>query len=142
MPGWYYHRLTFWQEDASAPDGKHYIYFENEIAGRASHLLQGFPIDGSHIGEVTISAWVKADHVEAGKEVHEVPVVAITFYDEQRRDLGTSWIGPFRGTKDWQQYDKTFRVPIQAREGILRLGLFGATGKISFDKLEMKALAR
>lgn len=142
VPGWYYHRLTFWQEDASAPDGKHYIYFENDIAGRASHLLQGFPIDGNHISEVSISAWVKADNVEAGKETNEVPVVAITFYDEQRRDLGTSWIGPFRGTKDWQQYDKTFRVPAQAREGIVRLGLFGATGKVSFDKLEMKATAR
>jgi protein-L-isoaspartate(D-aspartate) O-methyltransferase len=142
VPGWYYHRLTFWQEDANAPDGKHYIYFENDVPGRASHLLQGFPIDGSHIREVVISAYVKTDKIEPGRETGEFPVIAITFYDEHRRDMGTSWIGPFKGTNDWQQFEKTFRVPAQAKEGIVRLGLFGATGKASFDKLEMKAVPR
>jgi protein-L-isoaspartate(D-aspartate) O-methyltransferase len=142
VPGWYYHRLMKWVEDPSAPDGQHYITFANDIAGRASHLLQGFPIDGNHIAELQLSAWVKSKNVVAGKEANEIPVIAITFYDEQRRDLGTSWVGPFRGTRDWEQVKKVFRVPPQAREGILRLGLFGATGEVSYDLVEMTPTLR
>jgi protein-L-isoaspartate(D-aspartate) O-methyltransferase len=72
-----------------------------------------------------------------GKETGEIPVLAITFYDEQRRDLGTSWMGPFKGTQEWHEAKKSFRVPTTAREGIVRIGLFGATGKVSFDKISM-----
>jgi protein-L-isoaspartate(D-aspartate) O-methyltransferase len=142
VPGWYYHRLTTWEEDASAPDGKHCISFENDISGRASHLLQGFPIDGAHIAELQMSAFVKTKDVAAGKETTEIPVVAITFYDDQRRDLGTSWMGPYKGTQDWHESKKTFRVPAAAKEGILRLGLFGATGKVSYDSVEMTPIVR
>lgn len=142
VPGWYYHRLTFWEEDDSAPHGKHYVSFVNDISGRASHLLQGFPIDGQHIAELQLAAWVKTDKVEPGKEPSEIAVLAITFYDEQRRDLGTSWIGPFKGTADWTEHRKTFRVPVGAREGIVRLGLFGATGKLSYDRVEMTPVER
>jgi protein-L-isoaspartate(D-aspartate) O-methyltransferase len=66
----------------------------------------------------------------------------VTFYDDQRRDLGTSWVGPFKGTNDWQESKKVFRVPASAREGILRLGLFGATGKVSFDSIQMTPIER
>ncbi len=142
VPGWYYHRLVTWQEDSKSPDGKHCILLENSIAGRASHLLQGFPVDGSQIEELEVSAWVKTEEVVAGRERFESPLVAVTFYDGERRDLGTVWIGPFRGTEPWHEVTKTFRVPATAKEGILRLGLFGATGKIWYDGVSMKAVPR
>lgn len=142
VPGWYYHRLTTWEEDSSAPDGKHCISFQNDIAGRASHLLQGFPIDGSHISDLQLSLYVKCEEVASGKDAHEMAVLAVTFYDDQRRDLGTSWIGPFKGTENWREFKKAFRVPLAAREGILRLGLFGATGKVSYDKIQMSPILR
>jgi protein-L-isoaspartate(D-aspartate) O-methyltransferase len=142
VPGWYYHRLTKWEEDASAPDGKHCISFENDISGRSSHLLQGLPIDGAHLGELQISGWVKTSDVVAGRETHELPRIAFTFYDDQRRDLGTSWLGPFKGTDDWKPTRGTLRVPPAAREGILRIGLFGATGKVSFDNITMTPVPR
>lgn len=137
VPGWYYHRLTKWVEDPTAPDGKHAMLFENDVPGRASHLLQGFPIDGAQISELQISGFVKSDDVVPGKERFELPVIAVTFYDSERRDLGTSWMGPFYGTAAWHDVKKTFRVPPQTKEGILRIGLFGGTGKIWFDKMEM-----
>lgn len=142
VPGWYYHRLITWEEDSSAPDGKYCISFQNDIPGRASHLLQGFPIDGTHISDLQLSIWVKCADVKSGKDPHEMAVFAVTFYDEQRRDLGTSWVGPFKGSEDWREHKKAFRVPANAREGILRLGLFGATGKVSYDKLEMTPILR
>lgn len=137
VPGWYYHRLTTWVEDASAPNGKHSLLFENDVPGRASHLLQGFPIDGESITELVISGYVKTEDVVPGKERFELPVIAVTFYDAERRDLGTSWIGPFHGTSSWHEVKKSFRVPPKAREGILRIGLFGGTGKIWLDNITM-----
>ena len=44
------------------------------------------------------------------------------------KELDNLVIGPFRGTSDWHEETKTFNIPAEAREGIFRIGLFGATG--------------
>jgi protein-L-isoaspartate(D-aspartate) O-methyltransferase len=61
--------------------------------------------------------------------------VALTFYDAQRKEVATEYLGPFEGSKDWHQHKKEIRVPVSSREAIVRIGLFGATGKISFDNI-------
>jgi protein-L-isoaspartate(D-aspartate) O-methyltransferase len=66
-----------------------------------------------------------------------LPSLGITFYAEHRRELGQFWLGPWRGTQDWQQHRQQIRVPLQSREGILRIGLFGATGEASFDAVRI-----
>ena len=48
-------------------------------------------------------------------------------------------IGNFRGTFDWRAFEDKVRVPPQAREAILRIGLHGATGEISFDQVKLEA---
>jgi protein-L-isoaspartate(D-aspartate) O-methyltransferase len=142
VPGWYYERQVTLTMDNLAPEGKHYVTFRNREESQPSHLMQGFPIDGRKISEVELSAMVKHDSVVPGRERDEVPLVAISFYDENRADMGTVWLGPFRGSAQWHQVSQRLRVPPQAREGILRIGLFGATGEISFDAVRMKAVAR
>ena len=57
--------------------------------------------------------------------------------DDLRRDLGRLEIGPFRGTKDWTRYYKQTRVPLKAREALIRIGLFGGTGEASFDDIRL-----
>ena len=42
-------------------------------------------------------------------------------------------------TKELESLDRYFNT---AREGIVRLGLFGATGEIAFDDVRIKAEAR
>ncbi|MDA1050521.1 MAG: protein-L-isoaspartate(D-aspartate) O-methyltransferase [Planctomycetota bacterium] len=142
VPGWYYQRQTELVTDALAPEGEHFVTFKNEEAGRSSHLLQGLPIDGRQVAEIELSAMVKYSNVIVTSREDALPSVAITFYDENRNDLGHNWIGPFRGSSDWTQVKKRFRVPIQAREGLLRLGLFGATGELSFDAVSLKPISR
>ena len=44
------------------------------------------------------------------------------------RELATFTVGPFRGSRPWREASRLIRVPAQARELILRIGLFGATG--------------
>jgi len=138
QPGWYYERQVEWKTDAKAPDGQHYIEFKNSEPGLGAHLLQGFAIDGRQVTQLVVSGQVKTESVVPGPRSDTSPHIVVTLYDEQRKELGNLSIGPFTGTSNWHQESKTFRVPPQAREGILRIGLFGATGTIALDKLEMK----
>src|SRR5262245_54405488 len=68
QPGWYYERLLTRRTDAKAPDGNHYIEFKNTEPNLDAHLLQGFPIDGSKVRQLEVSAMVKADNVVAGAD--------------------------------------------------------------------------
>ena len=138
LTGWYYQRQLTWKTDTSAPEGSHYIRLKNEQPGRPSHVLQGFPIDGRQVNEIELSTSVKCKNVLNFRRTDTLPSAGVSFYDENRRDLGHYWLGPFQGTTGWKKAKKTFRVPPQAREGILRVGLFGATGEISFDDVQLR----
>ena len=140
VTGWYYEQQSVVVADGTAPEGRHFVRFQNQEEGRSAHILQGFGIDGRQVKELRVSAWIKLQNVNQGPEREDLPNVAITFYDQNRKDLGLVWIGTFRGSKDWHQVTKTFRVPNATREGILRVGLFGATGEASFDDIRIEAV--
>lgn len=137
MPGWYYQRGLSWETDEKAPHGKHFVSFENDRQGSPTNLLQGIALDGRKVPRISISASVKTVDVKAGLAPNELPAVTVRFFDDQRNLLETQWIGPFRGTQAWKQYQRIFRVPNKAREAIVSIGLFGATGTVSFDKVEL-----
>ena len=44
--------------------------------------------------------------------------------------------------RDWERVEKIIRVPPAAREGIVRVGLFGAVGRFSIDAITMQAHSR
>ena len=136
QPGWYYERQVEWKSDVKAPDGEHYVEFKNTEPGLEAHLLQGFAIDGRKVQQLVLSGRVKTENVIAAG-ADSAPHIVITLYSEQRKELGNLLLGPFLGSSDWREASKTFTIPPQAREGILRVGLFGATGTAAFDKLEM-----
>lgn len=137
VPGWYYQRQGSWETDPKAPRGEHYLTFRNEEFGRASHAMQGFAIDGRLVRSLKVQAMAKSKDVLWGKSKTERPLVAVTLYDGQRRQLGSWWLGPWHGDHSWHEKEMTIRVPPAAREGILRIGLFGATGEISFDGVHL-----
>ncbi len=68
--------------------------------------------------------------------------IVVTFYDENRKELGHLWLGPFQGTAAWHRKTQLFRVPPTAREGLLRLGMFGGVGEISFDDVRLRGHRR
>jgi protein-L-isoaspartate(D-aspartate) O-methyltransferase len=142
QPGWYYERLVTRRADDRAPDGKHYVEFRCKEPSFEAHLFQGFAIDGRKVPKLEVSGWVKTDDVVAGKLRDQVPYITIQLYDEERRQLRTMMVGPFVGTSDWHEVRKTFVVPREAREGILGIGLFGATGVACFDKMGLKKVAK
>lgn len=155
VPGWYYGRqvgqVTPSAESESegaqsssgsarvtAPEGATFVRFENETAGLSSHLLQGIAIDGREVSMIRLSGRVQIENVKIGPNPDSVPMIAISLYDEQRRDLGAFWLGPFRGTRSWRDVSRLVRIPHQTREAILRIGLFGATGKAEFDAVAIE----
>jgi protein-L-isoaspartate(D-aspartate) O-methyltransferase len=138
QPGWYYERQVNWESDPKSPDGGHHVSFTNTEPGLGAHLLQGFAIDGRKVNQIEVSGWVMTKDVIAGASREEVPYIAFTLYDDQRKELGYYTLGPFRGDTEWHEEKKVIRVPVAAREGIFRIGLFGATGTAAFDDLQIK----
>ena len=102
--------------------------------------MQGLPIDGREVTSIRLSGAVRTTEVKIGSQSDSLPAIAISLYDEQRRDVGTFVIGPFRGTKDWKTHSRLIRIPPQAREAIVRIGLFGATGVADFDEIKLEAV--
>jgi protein-L-isoaspartate(D-aspartate) O-methyltransferase len=136
--GWYYQRLAQLVDAPDAPSGQTYVRFENDLTNQASHLMQGFAIDGRQVKQVRLSGNYRGTQVTVGPEKNQLAQIAITFYDENRAEVGFGFIGPFRGTKGWSPYTKIIRVPATAREGIVRIGMFGGTGTADFDKVQVE----
>ena len=144
VPGWYYgrqvRRVLNRQSDARGPQGTAFASFTNETPGLSSHLLQGIAIDGRKVTTIRLSGAVRTESVVKGPDADSMPLIAISLYDELRRDLGTFIIGPFRGTRSWRRASKLIRVPATTREAVLRIGLFGATGTADFDQVEIERI--
>jgi protein-L-isoaspartate(D-aspartate) O-methyltransferase len=114
------------------------VTFSNATNGRGAQALQGFGVDGRKVSRLKVSLWVKGDKLQPGATAEQQPLAAITFYDDNRAQTGYTWLGPWRDSFDWQRVSEKIRVPAKAREAILRIGLSGATGEISFDDVRVE----
>ncbi|MCP4193267.1 MAG: protein-L-isoaspartate(D-aspartate) O-methyltransferase [Planctomycetaceae bacterium] len=139
--GWYYQRQAKLVEAADAPEGNRYLKLTNQIRGRDCHLMQGLAIDGRSVERLRFSAWGRARQIAAASDGEGARVV-VSFYDENRRDLGQWWLGPWKPDGVWRREEKEVRVPMRAREAIVRIGLFGSTGEACFDELRLQGTAR
>jgi len=140
--GWYYQRQMRLVEDEKAPSGKNFVEFKNSVPGQLSQLMQVFAVDGRHISVVKFSTSFSCDNIVVGPHRNDLPVAAISFFDEDRKELGMYLLGPHKGSKNWLSQSREIRVPHTAREGIVRIGLFGATGTARFDNLKVEASKR
>tara|TARA_R110002049_G_scaffold2750_7_gene22082 strand:- start:21639 stop:23231 length:1593 start_codon:yes stop_codon:yes gene_type:complete len=144
IAGWYYGRQVRRVKDSAGTGaatnfaGNAFARFENTTPGLDSHLLQGIPIDGTHVGMLRMSGRVRTENVQQGPGPQARPVIAISFYDRDRNELGIYWLGPFSGTTPWRNVSRLVRVPAKTHEAILRIGLFGATGRADFDAISLK----
>ena len=141
--GWHYQRQLQLVTAKDAPEGDRYVLFANTEPGRASRAMQGLAVDGRKVSELEILLKVRAKNVTVGTSKDELPLLGITFYDERRGEAKPGgYLGPWRGTFDWQTESETIKVPPNAREAIVRIGLHGATGEISFDDVQIKAVKK
>jgi protein-L-isoaspartate(D-aspartate) O-methyltransferase len=138
LNGWHYLRQATVVEDSTqAQHGGKFVTFKNEEAGRGCHALQGFAIDGREVPQLQLDFSVRGQNIRPDAATNEWPRVVVTFYDDRRATLGEESVGPFSGTFDWTDYSTTFRVPLRAREAIIRIGLLGALGELSVDDIRI-----
>ena len=138
--GWHYQRQLALVSDGRAPVGKNHVTFTNSEPGRGCRALQGFGVDGRKVRKLQVSLQVRGQGIRPGQSSRQLPVVAIALYDENRAEVGHLVMGPWRDTFSWQEETARFDVPARAREAILRIGLAGAVGEISFDDIQLKAV--
>lgn len=136
VDNWHYQRQTELLTD-DAPEGTRYLKFENQEVGRLAQVLQGFPVDGSKISSLRVELQIKVDDIQPGPNAWEKPALVVHFYDRIRRPIGEEVIGPWMRSSDWRESWKTMRVPPNAREAIMRIGLNGATGTLCVDNVTM-----
>jgi protein-L-isoaspartate(D-aspartate) O-methyltransferase len=139
---WHYQRYCKLTSDEGAPEGSHYLTFSNSEPGRGAAALQGLSLDGRHVRELELSAWVRARNIQVGFEPNQAGDVALILYDERRNSAGEIPLGPWYGESEWKHISRRFVVPNNAREAILRIGLFGGTGQLDLDDIQLKVLKR
>ena len=137
--GWHYQRQLKLITDGDAPSGKNYVTFTNSEPGRGCRALQGFGVDGREVERLRLTVNVRGQEIRPGIFGRDLPAAVVTFYDENRATVGEAFMGPWRGTFPWQRQSATLDVPLRAREAILRIGLLGALGEISFDAIQLEA---
>jgi protein-L-isoaspartate(D-aspartate) O-methyltransferase len=138
--GWHYQRQLTLQSDGQPPDGKLYADFKNSDPGRGCHALQGFAVDGREVSALDIHYTARGTDIRQSDPKEGWPRIVVTFYDDKRAAVGEASVGSFVGTFDWRSETGRIRVPLRAREAILRIGLLGATGELALDDLGMQVV--
>lgn len=137
--GWHYQRQLSVATDG-ARNGERYVTFTNTRPGQGAQCLQGMALDGRRVAAIRLSAWVRLKNVRPGQSPQQLPVVALTFYDEGRGTVLDDGLGPWQGTRDWERFTRTLKVPLRTREAIVRVGLLGAVGEMSVDDVTLEAV--
>ncbi len=138
--GWYYQRQMTVEQAKDAPLGERFVRFKNEVPGRGCRMLQGTALDGRAVRAVELSLRVRGKNIRPGQKSDQLPIASITFYDDNRAIVGRTWVGPWRGSFDWQTDRERFKVPPLAREAIVHIGLLGGTGELDIDDIELKTV--
>ncbi len=136
--GWYYLRQLQLVADPKSPEGSTFLKLTNTTPERSAQALQAFGLDGRRFKRLKISALIRRKTVRlAGPNAHAG--IDIRFYNEQRARVGGKRIGPWTGSSAWSPRSTRLRIPPNARLAVLAIGLFGATGEMSVDKIQVAA---
>jgi protein-L-isoaspartate(D-aspartate) O-methyltransferase len=135
--GWYYVRQAAIETDGPDATSRHCIAFTNRVVGRSSQALQAIGVDGRRVSELVVELWVAAHDVVPAAEDEHGSSVLVSFFDENRVPVGQQSLGSWSGTFDWQRRSAHLKVPPAARVAIVAVGLLGATGELSCDRLSI-----
>lgn len=139
--GWHYQRQTT-MCDEMPMEGPYCLRFENKDSTLVSQALQGTAINGRAIAALQLNYWVRCNGIVPGNEISQQAAVVVHFYDNIRREVGTTVLGKWRGSFGWQNAKSTVIVPPNAKEMIIRIGLNGAQGQLDLDDLQMSWVKR
>lgn len=140
VDGWHYQRQVQLCDESPIEESR-CLRFTNDGDG-ISQALQGGGVNGRFVGALDIAIWARLNAVVPGQSPHDFAGVVIHFYDGIRREVGTQVVARWRGTDNWQQTKRRIRVPVGAREMVIRIGLNGARGTLDLDGFHIAAVPR
>jgi protein-L-isoaspartate(D-aspartate) O-methyltransferase len=135
--GWFYVRQARVVGDPRAPAGEKCVVFSNSTAGRNAHAMQAFGVDGRTVRQLVVSLWVRGSQLQAGQTERQQPKAIVEFYDSNRAPVGHAGLGPWSGSFGWTRQTTRVRVPPTTRLAVLGIGLFGATGQVAVDDVQV-----
>jgi protein-L-isoaspartate(D-aspartate) O-methyltransferase len=135
---WYYLRQATLVSDATLDEGTRYLRLKNSTPGRAAQVLQAVGLDGRRFKELELTASVRTNDV-AMPDDESFAGMDIRFYDEQRNQIGRARFGPWSGSARWAEFGTRFRIPKETRFLMIGVGLYGATGEIDVDNIQLQA---
>ena len=141
--GWHYLRqasIVAAEGGKVAPEGGRWLRFANHEPGRSSQALQGLAIDGRRISRLELSANIAGKDLRPGPGKGQASALIISFYDQRRAVIDSAELGPWTGSFDWRKVRDEVRVPLAAREAIVRVGLNGGAGQLDVDNVQLRAL--
>jgi protein-L-isoaspartate(D-aspartate) O-methyltransferase len=142
LSAWYHQRQLVREPVSGVPGGGPCVTFRNDEPGRAAQAAQALPLDGRRVRALRLAGWVRTQAVQTRLGKPQIATVAVAFYDADRAILKQGNVGDWRGTLAWQPFEGTIAVPRGAREAVVQLGLHGATGSVSFGRLQLVAIER
>lgn len=140
VPHWYYEFGVNLASDPQAPVGKRVAHFKSGKPSEPSMLLQGMPLDGRAVSKVRLSGHTTTSNVKLSDKFEEQPFIVLQFFDENRKHIGYFWLGPFVGDLPWKHYTREIPVPLENREAIVMIGMFGAVGEAKFDGITLEVV--
>ena len=138
--GWYYARQSRVVDSDDAPEGHRYLAVKNTTPGRLGHAIQSFGVDGKVVRSISLSVQVRGSDLRSGTHKDESPSIIVEFYNASRAPVGRRRLGPWSGSFDWEEHKKAISVPPRAKLGVVGIGLFGGTGELDFDQLQLEAI--
>lgn len=121
------------------------LRFENQRAGRQARASRAFGVDGKKTEALIVGLWVRLEGVRGGERMGEDPGLAIDLLGNELRPEGNRSLGPWTGAippDRWVRVAKRLAVPEGSLDGILSIGLMGATGILEVDGLTIEEVPR
>ncbi|MCB9925925.1 MAG: protein-L-isoaspartate(D-aspartate) O-methyltransferase [Planctomycetaceae bacterium] len=134
---WYYLRQAEIISDSNSPHGENFLRLTNDTVGRAAQVVQNTGLDGQRFKSLEVSVMVRTNDIT----IHDDSFAGINvyFFDRQRREIGEARLGPWQGSTPWSEYSTCFLVPRETQIIMIGAGLYGATGELDIDHLQMHA---
>jgi protein-L-isoaspartate(D-aspartate) O-methyltransferase len=142
VPGWFYARQAQVVADPTAPAGGHCLVLSNNVPGQSAHVVQAVGMDGRKVKHVKVSVYRRTRGINDQRNKGAQPRVELTFYDEERASIRVLTLGPWDKDGPWLQETREIAVPGRSRFAVIVMAMFGATGELSVDDLQILATPR
>ncbi len=136
--GWHYQRQLELVEAKDAPDGQHYVRFANSDPGGPAAPCREWRSTAAKFTRLEFPYGFARHRRPRRPQRGRGAGFGSDLLRRKPGQVGHAWLGPWKGTFGWRRESEVIAVPPLAREAVLRIGLHGGVGEVSFDDIQVK----